>query len=386
MTLKLSRRSGIAPFIVMQVMRAASERVASGDDVVHMEVGQPSSGAPRGAVEALKRAVDAGPLGYTDALGNPELRRRIARHYGDSYGVDVPWQRIAVTTGSSAAFLLSFLAAFDPGDRVVLTDPSYPCYRNILAALGVEAVHVPVGPDTRFQPTPEILERIPGRVDGLIVASPSNPTGSMIRPGEMAALTACCRERGIRLISDEIYHGITYGEAAATALATTQDAVVINSFSKYFSMTGWRLGWMVVPERLLPLCEKLAQNFFISPPALSQHAAVAAFDCREEIEANIAVYARNRDLLLREFPKLGLSRLAAADGAFYIYADVRDYTNDSVDFCRRMLAETGIAATPGVDFDPHRGHVYVRFSFAGTTEAMERAVAALKSWPVLKAR
>ncbi len=381
-----SRGADISAFIVMEVMKAAAEREAAGGDVIHMEVGQPGTKAPAKVLAAAQAALDQELIGYTGALGIPELRAAIARHYGDFYGIEVPAARIIVTTGSSGAFLLSFLSAFDAGDRVVMAEPGYPAYRNILTALGRVPVGLPCHADTHFQPTPALLDRIEGPLHGLLVASPSNPTGTMIKHDEMKALVDYSLGRGLHFISDEIYHGITFDAPAVTALEFTDEAIIINSFSKYFSMTGWRLGWMVVPERLLPLCEKLAQNFFISPPALSQHAAVAAFDCREEIEANIAVYARNRDLLLREFPKLGLSRLAAADGAFYIYADVRDYTNDSVDFCRRMLAETGIAATPGVDFDPHRGHVYVRFSFAGTTEAMERAVAALKSWPVLKAR
>jgi len=380
MALKIARRGGVDPFIVMEVMRAANERVAAGGDVLHMEVGQPSSGAPKGAIEALKTALDSGPLGYTEAMGMPALRRRIARHYADMYGVSVPWERIAATTGSSAAFLLSFLAAFDPGDRVVLTDPSYPCYRNILGALGVEVVHVPVGPETRFQPTPAVLDGVEGDVAGLVVASPSNPTGSMIRPAELAALTRYCQGRGIRLISDEIYHGITYGTEAATALATTGEAIVINSFSKYFSMTGWRIGWMVLPDSMVEAVERLSQNLFISPPSLAQVGALAAFDCGPELDANVARYARNRDVLLEALPKAGISAFAPPDGAFYLYADVGHLTNDSRAFCARLLAETGVAATPGIDFDGGRGARFMRFSFAGATEEMAEAARRIGDW------
>ena len=380
MALKIARRGGVDPFIVMEVMRAANERVAAGGGVLHMEVGQPSSGAPQGAIAALKSALDSGPLGYTEAMGTPALRRRIARHYADVYGVSVPWERVAATTGSSAAFLLSFLAAFDPGDRVVLTDPSYPCYRNILGALGIEVVHVPVGPDTRFQPTPAVLDGVGGEIAGLVVASPSNPTGSMIRPAELAELTRYCDGRGIRLISDEIYHGITYGTEAATALATTGDAIVINSFSKYFSMTGWRIGWMVLPDSMVEAVERLSQNLFISPPSLAQVGALAAFDCSAELDANVARYARNRDILLEALPKAGIGSFAPPDGAFYLYADIGHLTNDSRAFCARMLAETGVAATPGIDFDGGRGARFMRFSFAGATEDMAEAARRIGDW------
>ncbi|MFN4088621.1 MAG: pyridoxal phosphate-dependent aminotransferase [Alphaproteobacteria bacterium] len=380
MAAKLSRRSGVDPFIVMEVMRAANARVAQGGDVLHMEVGQPSSGAPRGAVDALKHALDQGPLGYTEAMGDLALRRRIARHYADTYGVAVPWERVAVTTGSSAAFLLSFLAAFDPGDRVVLTDPSYPCYRNILGALGVEIVNVPVGADTRFQATPAVLDRVQGDIAGLVVASPSNPTGSMLGAAELAALAGYCDERGIRLVSDEIYHGIVYGEPAATALASTDQAIVINSFSKYFSMTGWRVGWMVLPEAMVGPVERLAQNLFIAPPSLSQVGALAAFDCTAELDANVARYARNRALLLEALPRAGIETFAPPDGAFYLYADIGSLTDDSRAFCARLLAETGVAATPGIDFDAGRGNRFMRFSFAGATEDMAEAARRIARW------
>lgn len=378
--LKVSRRGVVPPFIVMEVMRAANARQAAGGDVLHLEVGQPSTAAPSGVIAAAKAALTSDVIGYTEALGIPPLRRRIAQHYREAYDVAVDPARVVVTAGSSGAFLLSFLAAFDAGDRVALAAPGYPAYRNILSALGVEPVNLPAGPATRFQPTPELLDRVAGPLHGLIVASPANPTGTMLDRADLARLAAYCARRGIRLVSDEIYHGIAYGRAATTALAATDGAVIINSFSKYFSMTGWRLGWMVLPDDLLRPVECLAQNLFISPPTLSQHAALAAFDCRAELDGNVARYARNRAVLLEELPRAGLSDLAPADGAFYIYADVARFTNDSEAFCKRMLAETGVAATPGIDFDAERGHTSLRFSFAGATADMVEAARRIKTW------
>ena len=383
MALKIAARGRIDPFIVMEVMRAAAERAASGADVVHLEVGQPSTRAPRKVLEAARAALDTDLIGYTLALGIPQLRERIARHYREFYGASVPAERIVITTGSSGGFLLSFLTAFDPGDRVALASPGYPCYRNILSALGIAPVIVPMEADTKFQPTIAALEqaqRASGKLDGLIVASPSNPVGAVIPEADLRALMAHCRERGIRFVSDEIYHGITYGVDPATAAAIDDQAIVVNSFSKYFSMTGWRLGWLVVPEDLLQPIERLAQNLFISPPTLSQYAGVAAFDAQDECRANVRRYAENRALLLNDLPGAGFDKLIATDGAFYVYADVARLTNDSVAFCRRMLLETGVAATPGVDFDGARGHATMRFSFAGSTADMAEAVKRLKAW------
>ena len=382
----IAQRGRVPPFIVMDVMRAANERAAEGADVLHLEVGQPATGAPEPVLEAARRALAASQLGYTDALGLESLRRRIARHYGETCGIDVDWRRIVVTTGSSGAFILAFLAAFEAGDRVAVGCPGYPAYRNILAALGVQVMAVPVGPETNFQPTPDLLNDA-GRqssedfaLKGLIVASPANPTGTVLSRDALQALVAHCRERSLWLVSDEIYHGIVYGEPVSTALALTADAIVINSFSKYFCMTGWRLGWMVLPERLLRSVECLAQNLFISPPALSQHAAAVAFDCRAELDRNVARYAENRRLLLQELPRAGFASFAAADGAFYLYADVSDMTSDSQAFCRRMLQETGVAITPGLDFDPEQGHRFVRFSFAGSREDIAEAARRLVAW------
>jgi aspartate/methionine/tyrosine aminotransferase len=378
--LKISRRGNVPPFFVMEVMRAAAEREAAGLEVLHMEVGQPSTGAPQGVLEAARTAMGTDVLGYTAALGTPALRAAIARWYETRYGVEVPARRVVVTTGSSAAFQLGFIAAFDPGDRVAMASPSYPAYRHTLTAIGVEPVELPTGAEHRFQPTIELLEALDKPIQGLIVASPANPTGTMLSREELTALSDWCAANGVRLVSDEIYHGLTYGQEAVTAAEINQGALVVNSFSKYFSMTGWRLGWMVVPEDLLRSVESLAQNLFISAPSLSQAGAVAAFACTEELEGHIARYARNRKLLLEELPKAGFDRLAPADGAFYIYADVSDLTDDSEAFCKRILAETGIACTPGIDFDPARGHHFVRFSFAGSEETVAEAARRLIAW------
>ena len=383
MALKVSQRGIIPPFLVMDIMQAAAEREAEKKAVYHLEVGQPGTPAPQGVLAVAKRALDENRLGYTLSMGIPELRAAIAKHYAKTYNVDLDPARVVVTTGSSAGFVLSFLSAFDSGDRVAMASPGYPCYRNILSAFGIEPVLLLTEAEHRFQPTPELLEkavREGGPIDGLIIASPSNPTGTMIGPDEMSALTEYCRENNIRLISDEIYHGLTYESAASTALAFEENAVIINSFSKYFSMTGWRLGWMVISEDLMRAVECLAQNLFISAPTLSQIGGVAAFDCEDELSANILKYKANRDLLLEQLPKAGFDRLAPVDGAFYIYADVAELTNDSLSFCRRILNETGVAIASGVDFDPDRGHRYVRFSFAETAEQVAGAAEALIDW------
>ena len=380
MPLKVSTRGRIDPFIVMDVMREANALAAAGEDIVHLEVGQPGTPAPARVREAATAAIRDERLGYTDALGIPALRERIAAHYDSTYGVAVAPARIVVTTGSSGGFLLAFLAAFDVGDRVALAAPGYPAYRNILSALGVEPVVVETNIEDRFQPTPDIIGDLADDLDGLIVASPSNPTGTMIGDPEMRALTDLARQKSVRFISDEIYHGITYRHDAVTALAHDDEAIVINSFSKYFSMTGWRLGWLVVPESMARSVECLAQNFFISAPTLSQYAALAAFDSHDELRENVAKYARNRDILLNGLPGVGFDRLAPADGAFYVYADIAQLTNDSNAFCRRMLTEARVAATPGLDFDPYRGNSFVRFSFAGTEDDMCRAIDRLSGW------
>src|SRR5436190_2152508 len=380
MSRPLSRRgAAVDPFIVMDVMAAAAEKEAAGDTVIHLEVGQPSTPAPKEALAAARAALDADSIGYVAALGLPALRERIARHYREAYGVEVPAERVVVTTGSSGGFPLAFLASFDAGDRVALAAPGYPAYRNILAALNLEAVDLPTSAADRFQPTVAALEKA-GPIAGLIVASPSNPTGTMVTRGELKALADWCDARHVRLISDEIYHGIVYEGEAASAAEVSEHAIVVNSFSKYFSMTGWRVGWLVVPGELVRPIERLAQNFFISVPTLSQHAALAAFDCRDELDGHVRRYRTNRDLLLAGLPAAGFDCFAPAEGAFYLYCDVAHLTNDSRDFCRRMLAETGVATTPGVDFDRARGAGTLRISFAGSAAEMEEAVRRLKAW------
>jgi aspartate/methionine/tyrosine aminotransferase len=379
MTLRISRRGLVPPFIAMDVLRAATEREAAGADIIHLEVGQPGTPAPQQVLEAARRAIENDRIGYTDALGIGSLREAIAAHYRARYGVAVDPAEVVVTTGSSAAFQLAFLAAFEAGDRVALAVPGYPAYRNILAALGIEPVLIEVGENTHYQPDADLLVAA-GPLDGLIVASPANPTGTMIGPGDLGRLIEYCASQGIRLISDEIYHGITYESEAATAHAWGADAVVINSFSKYYSMTGWRVGWMLAPPDLLRSVECLAQNFYISPPALSQRAAIAAFDCRTELDGHVARYRANRDLLIGTLRAAGLTRFAPADGAFYIYVDISELSRDSEEFCRRLLAETGVAITPGLDFDPTRGGDWVRLSFAGSTDDIVEASRRLRNW------
>ncbi len=370
MVLKVGRGAYAPPFLVMDVIAAANARQAAlaptDPRVIRMEVGQPGTGAPAGAVAAAMAALQGGdPLGYTEALGRPSLRRRIAAHYQDWYGAEVPARRIAVTMGASGAFPLAFLAAFDPGDRVALAAPFYPPYVNILTALGLQPVIIETGPATRYQPTLALLEQLDPAPDGLIVASPCNPAGTMLTPDELAAIAAWCDARGVRLISDEIYHGLQYGRPIATAAALSPNAIVINSFSKYFSMTGWRVGWMTLPDDLVRPVECLTQNLFISAPHICQVAAEAALDCTAELETNVARYRRSRDHLVAALPGAGFPDIAAPDGAFYIYADVAARTNDSTAFCARMLMEAGVAAAAGVDFDRTRGSRTLRLSYCG---------------------
>lgn len=380
MALKVADRGKMPPFIVMDVMQAAADREASGEGVLHLEVGQPSTAAPKKVIDAAKLALENDNLGYTVAFGLPKLRERIAGHYKSWYGIDLPIDRIAVTKGSSAAFILSFMAAFNPGDRVAMASPGYPAYRNILRALDIEPVEIQSTMEERFQPTVELLKSLDGPIDGLILASPSNPTGTMIDSGQMKGLTDFCNLHGIRLISDEIYHGIVFKGRSVSSLQSNPQSLVINSFSKYFSMTGWRLGWMIVPDDLIRPIECLSQNLFISAPTHSQFAAISAFDCYEDAEQNVSRYKRNRSVLMNDLPLAGISKIAPADGAFYIYADVSDLTSDSKVFCQNMLKEIGVAATPGLDFDPVRGNSTLRFSFAGATSDMIEACQRMKTW------
>jgi len=377
-----SLRSAIDAFVVMDVMREANASEARGSDIIHMEVGQPGTPAPRLVREAAKRALYRSPLGYTDALGLPELRERIAKYYRDLHKLDISPARIVVTTGSSAGFVLAFLTLLDPGAGLALPEPGYPCYRQIARVLGLKPIPVPARTEDCFVPTPDALRNAFNQrgAKAVLLASPANPTGTMLTPPQLAALIDVAKHSGCWFISDEIYHGLTYTKPAATALSYSEDAIVINSFSKYFSMTGWRIGWMVVPEGLVRVVERLAQNLYISPPALSQVGAIAAFDATEELEENKAVYAKNRAMLLEELPKIGLHEIAPADGAFYLYADIRHLTDDSSGFVGKMLREIGVATTPGVDFDEEDGRHFVRFSYAGRFERVCEAVQRLKSW------
>ncbi|KWX19964.1 aspartate aminotransferase [Mycolicibacterium wolinskyi] len=380
----VSLRAGIPPFYVMDVWLAAAERQRTHGDLVNLSAGQPSAGAPAPVREAAVAALNRNQLGYTVALGIPELRAAIAGSYRARYGVDVGVDDVVITTGSSGGFLLTFLACFDVGDRVAIASPGYPCYRNILTALGCEVVEIPCGPETRFQPTVTMLEELDPPVQGVIVASPANPTGTVIPPEELAAIASWCDASGVRLISDEVYHGLVYEGAPATSCAweTSRKAVVVNSFSKYFAMTGWRLGWLLVPAELRRAVDCLTGNFTICPPALAQHAAVAAFtpESLGEAEGLLAHYADNRRLLLDGLRAIGIDRLAPTDGAFYVYADVSEFTNDSLSFCSKLLADTGVAIAPGIDFDTVRGGSYVRLSFAGPTSDIEEALCRIGPW------
>jgi len=374
------RGDSIAPFYVMEVMKAAAQREAGGEDVMHMEVGEPSTGAPPQVIAAAQLALDGKiQLGYTDALGIPPLRARIAQHYRATYDLDIDVERIIVTTGSSAGFVLSFLAAFEDGAAIGSVEPGYPAYRNTASALGFTPVSIPSTAATRFQPTPALLDASPN-LSGLVIASPGNPTGTMLDRPALQAVVDWSAAHHVRLISDEIYHGITFGDPAVTAAALTDDAIIINSFSKYFSMTGWRIGWMVVPTDLVSAVERLAQNLYISAPALSQYAALAAFDAKKVLDEKVAEYRRNRDMLLRELPKAGFDKIAPVDGAFYMFADVSGLTDNAQEFCQKMLAEAGVATTPGIDFDPVRGKQFLRFSIAGDFATMEEAARRLRIW------
>ena len=374
----------IPPFHVMDIWAAAGERQRTHGDLVNLSAGQPSTPAPAGVREAATAALAGEVLGYTVALGAAELRAAIAGHYARTYDLDVPAGQVAVTTGSSGGFLLAFLAAFDAGDRVAMARPGYPCYRNILTALGCEVVELPCGPQTRYQPTVAMLEALDEPEAGLVVASPANPTGTVLDPAELAALAEYCEGTGVQLVSDEIYHGISYPGAPATTCAwrTSREAIVVNSFSKYFSMTGWRLGWLLLPPRLLRAADCLAGNFTVCPPALPQLAALGAFtpESYAEVDAHVARYAVNRGLLLDGLAQLGISRVAPPDGAFYVYADVSHLTSDSMDWIYRLLADTGVALAPGLDFDPVQGRRWIRVSCAGSTADVREALRRLGSW------
>jgi aspartate/methionine/tyrosine aminotransferase len=377
-----SLRSDVPPFIVMDVMAAAARIEAAGGRVIHMEVGQPAASAPATARDAARAALAGSYLGYTEALGIPSLRRRIARYYAEQHGLALDPARVVVTTGSSGGFILAFLALFEAGDRVALANPGYPPYRHILSALGCEPVLIQTTAETRWAITPELLlaEHRRKPLKGVVIASPANPTGTMMEKAALAALIAAAEAEGIRVISDEIYHGLDYAFKAESAAQLSPHVVVVNSFSKYFCMTGWRIGWLVTPETLIRPIERLQQNLAISVPTISQIAAEAAFDGRDEMEAVKHGYEENRRLLLEGLPKAGLERFLPVDGAFYLYADVSRFTADSIDFAKRMLEQAGVAATPGLDFDPLHGKEFLRFCYAGSAGDMREAVERIGNW------
>ncbi len=379
----ISRRAAaVAPFLAMDVMVAAAAKARAGEDVVRMEVGQPSAPAPRAVIAAAQRALESGRVPYTEALGMPALRERIARDYRERHGVSVSPERVVITTGSSAGFILAFLSLFDAGARVAVPRPGYPAYHNILAALDLVPVPMRLRAVDRYAPTADLLRATHAAhgLSGVLVMSPANPSGTVIGEAALSELCAAARSLALPFVSDEIYHGLGYGVPTTTALRFEPDAIVINSFSKYHCMTGWRVGWMVVPDALVRPIERLAQHLYISAPYLSQVGALAAFDATDELDAVRDGYARNRAILLDAFPGLGLGRTHPVDGAFYLYADVAGLTDDASAFCRRMLDEAGVAATPGLDFDREAGHHHVRFSFAGSEAECREAVRRLRNW------
>ena len=379
--MKVSKRSDIPMFRALDILRQVNERTAKGIDVRRMGAGQPNVGAPQAALEyAISKIVSDPRQGYTEAVGMPALRERIAAHYQKTYGVSVDPKNIVVTAGSSSGFILGFLAAFDAGDRVAVTTPTYPAYRNILKSLNIEVVEIESREQDNFQPTLDLLQNCGQSFDGLIINSPSNPAGTMIDEGELKKISAWCAEKRIRLVSDEAYHGITYGKKAQTALKYSDHALVLNTFSKYFAMTGWRLGWMVLPSELADPVKKLAENLFVSPPTISQHLAYKIFDHLDVLDGYVENYRKNREILMAELPKANIPRFTNASGAFYVYADVHHLSNNSDEFCRRMLDEAKVSTTPGLDFDLTRGDGTIRICYADEQQNIIEACQRLKNW------
>lgn len=379
--LKLSNRSDIESFRVLDNLRLANERAAQGQSIIRMEAGQPCFGAPQAALDEFVQCLADDPVqGYTDAIGTVRLRQRIVRYYKDTYNVDVDYSRIAITTGSSGAFILSFLSAFDVGDKVGLITPTYPAYRNILKAMGIVPVEIPSTLEMNYQATVEILDNCPEKLDGLIINSPSNPTGTMIDADVLKEVCAWCEDHKVRLVSDEAYHGVTYEKSAQTALKFTDHAIITNTFSKYFAMTGWRLGWAVLPENMTDAVKRMAENLTVSPPTISQNLAHIVFDHFDVLDGYVQKYKQNRDILMNGLPEAGIDNIAPAQGAFYLYADISNLTDDSEDFCRRMLDEAKVCATAGVDFDSVRGQTTMRMAYAASSEDMHEACRRLKLW------
>lgn len=367
----------ISPFQAIAVSRRAHEMKAAGRRILHMEFGQPSTGAPQAAIAKAHTILDDEAMGYWESL---PLKERICRHYKDSYGVEVTPRRIAITCGASPALVLALATAFSPGDRIALARPGYVAYRNTIRALNLVPVEIPCGPETRFQLSAAALDGLPHPVQGIILASPANPTGTIIPKDELAAIAASARTMGARIISDEIYHGLSYGPQIHSMLEFEPSAYIVNSFSKYFSMAGWRLGWLVSPDEGVARTSAYIGNLFLTAPSLAQHAGLVAMDSRAELDGHVEVYRKNRALLLEALPRLGLERIAPPDGAFYIYADISRFTDDSLTFCLKFLEDTGVATAPGIDFDPVDGHRFMRFSFALSTDEIEEALGRLEPW------
>lgn len=379
--LKISKRSQFPPFMALDVMRQSTELEAQGSDIIHLEIGQPSTAAPQAVNEAMMAALrETSSHGYSLALGQLPLRQRISRFYDEWYGALLPTENISVTVGSSTAFALAFMSAFDEGDRIAIPNPGYPAYRNLMIAMGLKPVLLSAGAEQGWKPVLSEMEQWDKLPDGLMIASPANPTGAVLSTSELADICKWCDSHGVRLISDEIYHGLAYGHRCDTALNHTKNAIIVNSMSKYFSMTGWRIGWIALPDDLVVPVEKLAQNLFISAPTPNQRAAIAAFDCTDELDRHVLRYAENRDILLRGLPRSLTEGAAPCEGAFYLFVDISQYSDNSVEFASLLLAEQGTATTPGLDFDPISGHRYLRLSFAGSTEDMHEAVRRINSF------
>ena len=369
--------SQVEPFHAIAISRLAHDLAAQGQSIIHMEFGQPSTGAPAAAITAAHDILDTDPLGYWEST---PLKQRIARYYQDHHGVEIDLERIFLTCGASPALVLALSSLFAPGARIALARPGYVAYRNTLKAMYLEPVEIACGEDVRFQLTADALVRIDPAPDGVIIASPANPTGTIIPPEELEAIADLCRARGIRIVSDEIYHRLSYGLPAHSMLQFAPDAMIVNSFSKYYSMAGWRLGWLIAPDDCVDAARARMGNLFLTPPSLAQHAGLIAFDCQDELEGHVQTYARNRNLLLTAMPHMGLKRIAPPDGAFYIYADIGHLTDDSLTFCQQLLRETGVATAPGVDFDPVEGNRFIRFSFAVATPLIEQAITRMTPW------
>ncbi len=381
MTLKLSKRSNIPNFKALDILRMVNERCADGEDIIHLEAGQPCFGAPEPVLEyARQMTINDPKQGYTEAMGMSLLRDRIALYYKNNYNIDVDYKNIAITVGASGAFILTFISAFDAGDKVALATPGYPAYRNILSSLNIKTIEIETDETTNYQPYVSLLEKLDTKIDGLIIASPSNPTGTIIPDDELEKIVNWCDKNKVRIISDELYQMVSYGTKPQTIMKYTDKAIVINSFSKYFALTGWRLGWTVLPEDITLRVKSLSESLFVSPPTISQHLAYKIFDHMDILDEYVSVYKNNLDILRKELPKAGINKLSNTQGAFYIYADISNLTNNSEEFCKRMIDEAGVACTPGLDFDLGRGQKTIRISFAGTTEDIEKACERLIKW------